>query len=133
VPTTAPEFKVPESLATCADLLYTTREARLLIEKQAEALKSRETQLREHLIANLPKSEATGVAGQVARATIVTKIEPAVEDWDAFYKYVARTKSWDMLQRRISAPAIRARWEAKKVVGGVGTVTVTSVSLNKVK
>lgn len=131
-PVESSEFKVPDSLALCADLLYTTRIARLEIQKQVDALAAKESTLREHLINNLPKSDATGVAGSVARATIVTKVEPTVEDWDAFYKYVAKTKSWDMLQRRISAPAIRARWEAKKEVAGVGHINVVSISLNKV-
>lgn len=126
-------FKIPTSLAACADLLYTTRQKRLELSKSVDEMKSQETQLCDYLIANLPKSDATGVAGKVARATVVTKQEPVVEDWDPFYKYVARTKSWDLLQRRISTTAIKARWEDKKKVPGVGTFTVVSVSLNKVK
>lgn len=129
---TSDKFEVPENLAVAVDLLYTTRQARLEIQKQVEALQARETQLREHLINTLPKSDATGIAGKVARATIVTKTEPTVEDWDEFYKWLSRNKAWDCIQRRISAPAIRARWEAHKRVAGVGTINVVSVSLNKV-
>jgi len=127
------EFQVPEKLATCADLLYTTREQRLAIEKQAEALKAVETKLREHLIANLPNDDSTGVAGKLARVQIVKKVEPQVEDWDAFYKWVAKRKAWDCLQRRLNPAAVKARWEDKKVVDGVGAFTVVSVSLTKVK
>jgi len=129
---TSDKFEVPENLAVAVDLLYTTRQTRLEIQKQVEALQARETQLREHLINTLPKSDATGIAGKVARATIVTKTEPTVEDWDEFYKWLSRNRAWDCIQRRISAPAIRARWEAHKKVAGVGTIQVVSVSLNKV-
>lgn len=129
---TSDKFEVPENLAVAVDLLYTTRQTRLEIQKQVEALQARETQLREHLISTLPKSDATGIAGKVARATIVTKTEPTVEDWDEFYKWLSKNRAWDCIQRRISAPAIRARWEAHKKVAGVGTVQVVSVSLNKV-
>lgn len=126
------KFEVPENLAVAVDLLYTTRQARLELQKQVDAFAARESQLREHLINTLPKSDATGIAGKVARATIVTKTEPTVEDWDEFYKWLSRNKAWDCIQRRISAPAIRARWEAHKKVAGVGTIQVISVSLNKV-
>ena len=125
-------FVPPTNLAVCVDLLYTTRQQRLDIQEQVDALKAKETALREHLINTLPKSDATGIAGKLARATIVTKVEPQVEDWDEFFTWVSKTKAWDCLQRRISAPAIRARWEAKKVVKGMGSVNVVSVSLNKV-
>lgn len=126
------DFEVPENLATAVDLLYTTRQARLEIQKQVDALQARESALREHLINTLPKSDATGIAGRVARATIVVKTEPTVENWDEFWAWVSKTKSYDCVQRRISAPAIRDRWENKKVVKGVGTVQVVTVSLNKV-
>lgn len=129
---TSDEFVVPENLAVAVDLLYTTRQARLEIQKQVEALQARESQLREHLINTLPKSDATGISGKVARATIVAKEEPTVENWDDFWAWVSRNKAWDCVQRRISAPAIRARWEARKTVKGVGVVKVISVSLNKV-
>lgn len=126
------EFKVPENLAVCVDLLYTTRQQRLETQKQVDAMQSKETALREHLINTLPKSDATGISGKLARATVVTKIEPQVEDWDEFFAWVSKTKAWDCLQRRISAPAIRARWEAKKLVKGMGSVNVVSISMNKV-
>lgn len=127
------EFKLPDNLAKCADLLYTTRQARLDLDKKVEELKKRETMLREHLIENLPASEATGVAGKVARATVVTKEEPQVEDWDSFYAYVHKNKFYHLLQRRLSNPAVKELWEAHKVVKGVGKIIVKTISLNKVK
>ena len=93
--------------------------------------KAEEKALKEHIINNLPKSDS-GAAGKVARVSVVTKDVPQVKDWDAFYKYVSRTKSFDLLQRRLSDAAIKERWENKKQVPGVEAFTVVSVSLNKV-
>ena len=42
------EKRIPLTLGACADALYTLREQRLLVEKQAEAIKARETAIREH-------------------------------------------------------------------------------------
>lgn len=126
------EFKFPKTLAQCADLLYETREARLAIEKQAEELKKREALLKDHLINELPKSQAGGIAGKVARVTITTKLIPQVKDWDSFRAYIKKTGSWDLIQKRVSDTAVKERWEAGKEIPGVEAFQTTGVSINKV-
>lgn len=126
------DFKIPKSLAAAADQYYETRQARLALERQVAALQGQERLLKDHLINNLPKDDATGVQGQVCRVSVVVKAEPAVEDWDAFYKYISRTKSWELLQRRVSAPAVRERWEHNKKIPGVGVFNNVTLSVNKV-
>ena len=133
MPKAQEEFTLPETLAKCADMLYSTRQARLELDKKVEELKRREAMLLEHLIDSLPVSDATGVAGRIARATVVTKEEPQVENWDDFYGYVHKNKAYHLLQRRISGPAIKELWENRKIVKGVGKVIVKSISLNKLK
>jgi hypothetical protein len=128
----AQPFKPPKQLAVCGDLLYTTRQERLALEKLVEELKTKENILREHLIANLPKSEASGIAGKIARVKIDTKDVPHVKDWETLQKYVKRTGSFELLQRRISDTAVKERWEAGKEVPGVERFTATVVSCTKV-
>jgi hypothetical protein len=82
--------KVPKSLAACADDLFTTRNQRLALDKQVESLKSREAALKEHLINKLPKSQASGISGLLARVTIGSKTKPVAADWDKIHKYIAR-------------------------------------------
>ena len=70
-----------------------------------DEVEAEEKALKEHIIQTLPKSEASGVAGKVARVTVVTKDVPQVKDWDAFYKYVSKTKSFDRhADRRPAVP-----------------------------
>ena len=126
------KFKFPKALGACADKLYEIRQKRLAMQKEVDEVEAEEKALKEHIIQTLPKSEASGVAGKVARVTVVTKDVPQVKDWDAFYKYVSRTKSFDLLQRRLSDAAVNERWENKKDIPGVEAFTVVSVSLNKV-
>lgn len=127
----AKPFKIPKSLAACADLLYSTRQARLDMQKQVDALKEQENALRDYVIENLPKSNATGVAGKLARIQVVTAIEPVVEDWDALYKTIKRTGHFDLLNRALNRSAVRERWNAGKTVPGVGEFTAVKVSINK--
>src|SRR6478609_11377872 len=86
-------LKIPESLAAAADLYYEKREKRLALQREADALEEEEKQIKEHLIANIPKSDATGVAGKLCRVSVVTKERPQVEDWDAFYAHVAKNRA----------------------------------------
>lgn len=128
------KLKIPKSLATCADRLYKIRADRLKLQKSVTALEEQESALREHIINNLPKSQATGIAGKVARATIDSKSVPQVEDWDRLYDYISKNRkkgAFALLQRRLSDAAVRELWDADKVVPGVKSFTVKTVSVVK--
>lgn len=125
-------FKIPKKLGEVADLLYATKQARLAKQKEIDELASQETQLKNYIIENLPKSEATGTAGKVARVQVVVKQKPAVKDWEALYAFISKTKSWEFLQRRLGEAAVKDRWEAGKTVPGVEATPVVDVSITKV-
>lgn len=126
------KFKFPKTLGACADRMYQLRQKRLEMQKEVDKVAAEEAALKEHIINTLPKSEASGVAGKLARVAVVTKQVPQVKDWDAFYKYVKRTGQFDLLQRRLSEVAIKERWDAGKEVPGVEHFTVVTVSINKI-
>lgn len=129
---TKPKFKFPKAMGACADRLYELRNKRLEEQKVVDAIEAEEKALKEHIIQNLPKSEASGVAGKLARVTVVTKEVPQVEDWDTFYKYVKKTGQFDLMQRRLTDAAIKERWENGKEIPGVKHFQAVSVSINKV-
>lgn len=130
--TEKPKFKFPKALGACADRLYELRQKRLEEQKKVDLIEAEEKALKEHIIQNLPKSEASGVAGKLARVTVVTKEIPQVEDWDAFYKYVKKTGNFDLMQRRLTDAAVKERWGAGKEIPGVKHFQAVSVSINKV-
>lgn len=127
-----PKFKFPKAMGACADRLYQLRQKRLEMQREVDKVAAEESALNEHIINTLPKSEASGVAGKLARVTVVTKQIPQVKDWDAFYKYVKKTGQFDLMQRRIAGAAIKERWEAGKEVPGVEHFNAVSISINKV-
>lgn len=122
---------MPKTLGACADLLFTTREVRLKMEKEVAKVAARESEIREHLIRELPKADASGVSGKIARATRSEKIVAQVKDWPLFYAYIKKSGNFAMLQRRIGDAAIQEQWENKKKVPGVEPFTVVSISLGK--
>src|SRR5262245_360287 len=111
--------KFPKTLGACVDLLYTLQQERLELQRQAEEIGKRESVLKEHLIQTIPKSDATGVAGKLARVTIDSKPVPKVNDWPKFYAYIKKHDAFDLLQRRVGEGAVKERWDAKENIPGV--------------
>lgn len=125
---------IPKAIGAAADKYYEVREARLQLERQADAMREFEGQLREHLINNIPKSKSTGVAGKLCRVSVVTDDVAQVQDWDKFYAYItknAKSGGFALLNRAVNGKAVKELWDAKKKVPGVVPFTVTKLSLNK--
>jgi hypothetical protein len=72
------------------------------------------------------------VAGKVANSKLVEKEEPTTEDWEQVWEYIAENKAWDLIQKRLSPPAVRSRWENKEDIPGIGRIRVYSISNTKV-
>ncbi len=84
-----------------------------------------------HIIQTLAVGESSGVQGMKARVQVTERVIPTVEDWQKFYAYIAKTKSFDLLNRAPNAAAIGERWDAKKQVPGVGKFHAKRVSCTK--
>jgi len=124
-------FSVPKNPGACADLLYKTREKRLQATKIVDELKEQETKIKDYLIATLPKSDSTGVAGKFAMVRVVVEQIPQVEDRDLFYAHIKKTGSFELLTRALNRKSVEERWLAGKKVPGVGTYTNVKVSSTK--
>ncbi len=125
------QYKFPKLLGACADRLYKLVEDRRVAQRKADEIEAEEKALKEYIINTLPKSQARGVAGRVARVMIDQKEVPSPKDWDKLYKHILKTKSFELLQRRLATQAVTERWEAGKEVPGVERFKVTTVSLSK--
>lgn len=126
-------MKMPTTIGATIDLLFKLREQRKEIEAKAAAVKDQEAALESHLMNNFDKSGLDGAKGKLATASITYSDVANVTDWDAVYKHIVKTKSFDLLQKRISVTACRERWADKKVVPGVEINTISTLRLTKAK
>lgn len=125
---------LPASMGRCADAYAEVRALRLAMEKEVAAVKARETELREHIINNLSKSDDTGAAGLKYRAQIVTKDVVKVSEWGLLYSWIRKNDRFDMLQKRLSEKAA-ADWmdeNDKRVLPGTEVIHVPDVSIQKI-
>ena len=124
---------LPRTLGACADRMYQIRDEKKILKAQIDVLDSEFKEIKEKLIAELPKSKAEGVTGRAATATIKLKDIATVKNWDLFYKHVKRTDNFSLLQRRVSDAAVKERWSDGKKVPGVEPFRVVDISLTKKK
>jgi len=125
------EAKYPKTLGACIDKLYQMRAKRLEEEKRIGTLKAQETALSDHILNSFSKGDVEGARGKVATASVSRQTVAQVQDWEAFYKYVAKEGAFDLLQRRVNDSAYRARLDDQIKVPGVEPFGVVKLSITK--
>lgn len=128
----AKKIVVPKTLGACADRLFKIKDEAAKLAKQAAELDAERKAIQEHVINTLPKSNATGVSGKLANVKVRTVDVPQVKDWDKFYAYVAKNKSFHLMQRRLAEGAVNEILDTGKKIPGVEPFPVVKISLNKV-
>jgi hypothetical protein len=113
------------------DALYALREMRLGIERKAKELKEEEVIQRNKIFELLANLGLTKASGAVATAGIKVSNVPLVEDWDKLHEYIKTTGEFDLMQKRISVTAWRARYDEGIEVPGVSKVEDVDISLTK--
>ena len=122
---------LPKSIGICADLYHDVRELRLSMEKEVEAVKARENEIREHIINNVTAGD-TGAAGQRYRAQIVVKVTPKITDWNKVCDFIYVNNRFDLVQKRLGEKAVEELWADGVDIGGVEKMNVKMVSITKI-
>ena len=127
------KLKMPTTIGTTIDLLWSLREARKSAEAAVNEIKEKEAAVEAHLMNNFDRSGLDGAKGKYGLATLKHSTVADVTDWPAFYRYIQKNKAWELLQKRPAITAIRERWDANKSIPGVEPKEVVQLSLTKVK
>ncbi len=113
------------------DSLYNLRQQRLEVEKDVKALKAREVALRQEIMTVLDESGLAKASGHVATSGIISSVDPLVTDWDEVHAYIRVNDRFDLLQKRLSAPAWRELNAEGILVPGTEPTVVRDLSLTK--
>ncbi len=125
--------KTSKAMANLADRWFNQREQRLAKEKEAQNLKAKEVELRELLISSLVSSKATGIGGKKVVVKLKNKEKPIVQDWDVVRKFIIDNNAWDILQKRLSDVAVRARQEEDVTIPGIDKYEFVDLSYSRQK
>lgn len=110
--------KAKPSLGAQIDTMWEIREKKRTLEA---SIKDLDGQLAEIELQLMEEMEANGVdkmTGKHAGVSITTNTVANITDWDEFWKFIIKTKSTQLLQRRVSDPAYRELLEMGKKVPG---------------
>jgi hypothetical protein len=118
-------------LGETIDLLYKTRQERLALDKQVQEFKTVETKLREELLDMLSNIGLEKASGKEATVGIRRNEVPLIIEWGDIHQYIKESDRFDLLQKRLSAPAWRELYQSGILVPGTVMGIDTELSLTK--
>lgn len=111
------------------DVLWGYREQKRKLEADVKEIEGKIKEIEDQLMERLGAEGLEKATGTKASVSITSSQTADVQDWDAFYPYIAKNKFWHLLQRRVSDPAVRELWEQGKKVPGVVPFTKKRINL----
>lgn len=89
--------------------------------------------MEEHILQNmLPTLGLSGAKGNVGQVSKEPREWADVVDWDLYFKYIAKNKAWELVQKRAGITALREIWESGKIVPGVERKTGFKLHVSRV-
>jgi ATP-dependent phosphoenolpyruvate carboxykinase len=120
------------TLGELADSLHAKREEKRAAEEVVKALDEEYRRLEAELMELADEQQTLTGKGKTGSFSVVEKVLPQVKDWDAFYKYIQKTKYWHLLERRPSVTGCRELFDTKGAIPGVEKFTKRSINLRGV-
>lgn len=121
------------SIGNLVARLALARAFRMDLAKDLEGAKAKEALAENAVQEALKAAGITEAKGGGLSVRLSTKNVPLVDDWQAFYAYVAHNGAFDLLHRRVSATACAARWEVDETIPGVSPVELTQLDVRALK
>ena len=119
----------PVTIGKAIDVLWASRERKRDLEAQVKLVEA-EIALQEAVVFDRLAAEDTTVGkGMNAQVSIVKAVNYNIEDFDVFCKYIAKTKYFHLLQRRVSVTAAREIFDQKGAVPGLVPFVKQTLSL----
>lgn len=132
---TAKSKALPKTIGQMVDFIAVLQEEQKQLQSVADAKEAEVKAAMAHLEANFDVSELDGATGKLGAATRKPTVVANVVDWEKFYAWIAKTKAWDCLHRRVGSTAVASRWDNNEKIPGVEPATVwkTTVKLLRVR
>lgn len=117
-----------KNIGDMIDALTQLRADKAASEEVTKGIEAKIAALHTDLFALMDKQGVTRAAGKVASISITESIEANVDNWDVLWPWLAKTKNFQLVQRRISGPAFREIMEIKGAVPGTTPVKVRKLN-----
>ena len=103
--------------------------ARLKLDRESKRLKKEEDGIKAQLMQLMEKAGLPTLLLPEGSASIVEKTRPFIADYTLLEQFIVDNKATDLLQKRLTEAAVRARWEEGIQIPGVGLITEQKLKL----
>jgi len=117
------------NLKDLIDMYVETKNAREELSSQVKEKTEKLTSLESDIMALMSDAGISKAASDKASCTMRMSKHPAIDDWQAFYGYVAATSQFELLHKRLSSTAFRERWEAGEAIPGTSVSEVWELTV----
>lgn len=117
----------PATTGVLIDNLWAMREKKRELEVQVKEIEMQIKTAQEDLMLHMQTEGIEKATGTKASVSLNSTVVADVQDWDAFWPYIAKNKFWHLVQKRVSDPAYRELLDLGKKVPGVQPFTKHTV------
>lgn len=125
------DLPIGTTLPELVDQYVAARTQRLALERQIDPIKEHEELLKKAVIAKMGEAKLDTVGTKMAIVKLKWHKEPVAQDWPKVWEYIRTNNAFDLLHRRLTVEAVRARWEEGVEVPGVGFTMVPKLTPSK--
>jgi len=124
--------KGPAPLGLQIDALYKLKEELRAHQEVEKGIQERIAAAEAKLMETMEAEGVEKSTGKLATISISETVTGNVTDWGVFWGYILKTKNTQLLQRRVSDPAIRELFALKSSIPGVEPFTKKRLNVRKV-
>jgi len=121
-------------MSTYIEAILSVRKRRLSLQREADLLEQEEKGLTNDLIERMNHEMMAPVYREGENeAMLITTEEPMIAPnggWPLVLDYIRENDAMDILQKRITPSAVKARWEAGEAIPGVEKVRKYALKFN---
>ncbi len=120
------------NISTLINSLVDIRKQKADLAAQIKELNTTEAGLEKDIMHAMTEAGTFRAASDVGHTVnMAKKVHPAIVNWEDFYAYVAETKNFDLIQKRLSGPAFRDRWDQGVAIPGASSSEVWELSITQ--
>lgn len=120
------------NISTLINSLVDIRKQKADLAAQIKELNTTEASLEKDIMHSMNEAGTFRAASDVGHTVnMAKKTHPAIVNWEDFYAYVAETKNFDLIQKRLSGPAFRDRWDQGVAIPGASSSEVWELSITQ--
>lgn len=105
------------------------RTARLEAQRTVDQLEKGEKELKALVIAGMKFQKMSSCGGQRRGANYKAKQVPTAGDWRKIYDWIKENDAFDILHKRLTDTAIKAREEDGIIIPGIVTIEVDDITM----